>query len=170
MSSARCIAAFRTNSDMCSCKVGGALDAVQGRLLRATDALRFDCHSDTSLFPSSLLAAVDHCDCTVNVLTQLVRVRPAWGPPRDRASRAIAERLHVSEHHTPAPWQRKMAANWENVLPPLPWGQVMAGSNRVSPTTVFAARTTIAAGDEGPMARRKRPTGSGEWAGAAGYR
>jgi hypothetical protein len=43
-------------------KVGGALDAVQGRLLRAKlDALRFNCHSDTSIFPqSSLLAEVDH--------------------------------------------------------------------------------------------------------------
>jgi hypothetical protein len=43
-------------------KVGGALDAVQGRLLRAKlDALRFDCHSDTSLFSqSSRLAAADH--------------------------------------------------------------------------------------------------------------
>jgi hypothetical protein len=44
-------------------KVGGALDAVQGRLLRAKlDALRFDCHSDTFFFfpQSSLLAAVDH--------------------------------------------------------------------------------------------------------------
>jgi hypothetical protein len=42
-------------------KVGGALDAVQGRLLRAKlDALRFDCHGDTSIFPQlSLLAAVD---------------------------------------------------------------------------------------------------------------
>jgi hypothetical protein len=42
-------------------KVGGTLDAVQGRLFRAKlDALRFNCHSDTSIFPwSSLLVAVD---------------------------------------------------------------------------------------------------------------
>src|ERR1700739_2455928 len=38
-------------------KVGGKLDAVQGRLLRAKlDALRLDCHSDTSFFPSVISA------------------------------------------------------------------------------------------------------------------
>jgi len=38
-------------------KVGGVLDAVQGRLLRAKlDAFRFDCHGDISFFfPRSLL-------------------------------------------------------------------------------------------------------------------
>jgi hypothetical protein len=42
-------------------KVGGALNAVQGRLLRAKlDAFRFDCHNGTSIFPqSSLLSAAD---------------------------------------------------------------------------------------------------------------
>lgn len=43
-------------------KSGGVLDAVQGRLLGAKlDALRFDCHSGTSLLLSVTSAkAVDH--------------------------------------------------------------------------------------------------------------
>jgi hypothetical protein len=52
-------------------KVGGALDAVQGRLLRAKlDAPRFDCHSDTS-FVSSFISVCGcrSLDCTVNVRT-----------------------------------------------------------------------------------------------------
>jgi hypothetical protein len=52
-------------------KVGGTLDAVQGRFLRAKlDAPRFDCHSDTS-FVSSFISVCGcrSLDCTVNVRT-----------------------------------------------------------------------------------------------------
>src|ERR1700730_18407632 len=63
-------------------KVGGTLDAVQGRLLRAKlDALRFDCHSDTSFFPQPAISARS-CrspNCTVNVRTRLVRVAASAG-------------------------------------------------------------------------------------------
>jgi hypothetical protein len=50
-------------------QVGGALDAVQGRLLRAKlDALRFTCHSGTS-FPQLSLLRLLIAYCTVNVRT-----------------------------------------------------------------------------------------------------
>jgi len=66
-------------------KGGGALDAVQGRLLRANlDPLRFDCHSDTSFLRSVILCSQlpitsSYGECTY---TASKRVGPA-GDERD---------------------------------------------------------------------------------------
>jgi hypothetical protein len=57
-----------------------------------------------------------------------------WGPLWDHTSYATVNEPRFCERHTPARQPQKPSANWVNAAPPLPGGQVVAGSNPVSPT------------------------------------
>ena len=62
-----------------------------------------------------------------------------WGPFWDHTSYATVNDPRFCERHAPARQRHKSSATWENALPLLPGGQVVAGSNPVSPTAEMAS-------------------------------
>ncbi len=60
------------------------------------------------------------------------------GPRWDHTLCTIMNDLRAQERHASRNKRRKTPVTWENALPLLPGGQVVAGSNPVSPTQVRA--------------------------------
>jgi len=60
---------------------------------------------------------------------------PNWGPFWDHTLCAVPNDLRVYERHTRRPPARRLPTTCRNALPLLTGGQVVAGSNPVSPTS-----------------------------------
>src|ERR1700736_569880 len=106
MSSARCIAAFRTNSEVCSWTRFAARWMRSKGACSARSSLRFVLTA-TATPPSSLSHLCSQLsitslygECTY---TASEGCGQHWGPPGDHTSCAMPNDLHVSERHTPRP-------------------------------------------------------------------
>src|ERR1700682_437740 len=104
MSSARCIAAFRTNSDVCSWTRLAARWMRAKVACSARSSMRFVLTA-TATPPSSLTHLCSQLsisslygECTY---TASRGCGQHWGPPRDHTSCAMPNDLHVSERHAP---------------------------------------------------------------------
>jgi hypothetical protein len=67
----------------------------------------------------------------------------AWGPAGDQTLCAMVNDPRVCEPLARRSPCHKPAVSWGNVLPLLPGGQVVAGSNPVSPTKLAQFRATL---------------------------
>src|ERR1700720_1104880 len=106
MSSARCIAAFRTNSEVCSWTRLAARWMRSRVAWSARSSMRFVLTA-TATPPSCLSHRCSQLsitslygECTY---TASKRCGPHWGPSRDHTSCAMPNDLHVSERHIPRP-------------------------------------------------------------------
>ena len=63
-------------------------------------------------------------------------VRRVWGPLWDHTLCAIVNDLRAYERTYTATERPQLRVTWQNVLPQFTGGQVVAGSNPVSPTDV----------------------------------
>src|ERR1700736_3571225 len=123
MSSARCIAAFRTNSEVCSWTRLAARWMRSRVACSARSSMRFVLTatatppSSVSHLCSQLSITSLYGECTY---TASKRCGPHWEQPGDHTSCAMPNDLHVSERHTPHPGRENRQATCENALPLLP--------------------------------------------------
>ena len=66
-------------------------------------------------------------------VSQVSTRNQVWGPVGDHTSCAMVNDLRVCARHARAAQARRLRATWGNVLPLFTGGQVVAGSNPVSP-------------------------------------
>ena len=94
----------------------------------------------------------------MDVRTRLVRVcGQHWAPPRDHTSCAMPNDLHVSERHAPLVNHEHRHQPGEMRYRYFLGGQVVAGSNPVSPTKVLAGKRWFRRSPGPPRLRSERP-------------
>src|SRR6476660_7853679 len=110
MSSARCIAAFRTNSDVCSWTRLAARWMRSKVACSARSSMRFVLTATAtppsfSHLCSQLSITSSYGECTYTASESCGQHR---GPPRDHTSCAMPNDLHVRERHTTRPDHRNL--------------------------------------------------------------
>src|SRR5277367_5237013 len=144
MSSARCVAAFRTNSDVCSWTRLAARWMRSKVACSARSSMRFVLTA-TATPPSSLSHLCSQLsitslygECTY---TASKGCGQNWGPPRDHTSCALMNDLRVSERHTPRPGSenhRRPGKTRYRYLLGVKWSQVQILSARRRSEMVFS--------------------------------